>query len=153
MKKSIATLAVLTLSATLAVAAPQGGKGEFHGKGKRGGHGEMAERLAEKLNLTDAQKAQARQLHEQFRAQNEPLFNAFKQTRNDLRAARQANDTARVDALEATLKTQKEQLKAARRAQHERFLSILTADQKAKLEAMKAERGERRGGRGRGNRQ
>jgi len=144
MKKTIAALAVLTLSATLAVAG-EGGKRGFHGK--RGGHGEMSQRLAEKLNLTDAQKAQAKQLHEQFRTQNEPLFTAFKQTRDNLRAARQANDTARVDALEATLKTQKEQLKAARQAQHERFLSILTAEQKAQLEAMKAERGERRGGR------
>jgi periplasmic protein CpxP/Spy len=144
MRKSIAALAVLTFSATLAVAAPEGGKGGFHGKR---GKGHMAERLAEKLNLTDAQKAQAKQLHEQFRTQNEPLFAAFKQTKTDLRAARQANDTARVDALEAALKTQKAQLKAARQAQHERFLSILTAEQKAQLEAMKAERGERRGGR------
>ena len=146
MKKAIAAIAVMTLSATLAVAGPGGGKGGHHGK--RGG--EFAERFAEKLNLTEAQKAQAKQLHEQFRTQNEPLFNAFKQTKDDLRAARQANDTARVDALEAALKTQKDQLKAARKAQHERFLSILTADQKAQLEAMKAERGNRKG---RGNRQ
>jgi periplasmic protein CpxP/Spy len=142
MKKAIAAIAVLTLSATLAVAGPGGGKGGFHGKR---GNGEFGAKFAEKLNLSDAQKAQAKQLHEQFRTQNEPLFNAFKQTKDDLRAARQANDTARVDALEAALKTQKTQLKAARQAQHERFLSILTADQKAQLEAMKAERGTRKG--------
>ena len=149
MKKAIAAIAVMTLSATLAVAGPGGGKAGFHGKGKHG-NGDFAAKLGEKLNLSDAQKAQAKQLHEQFRAQNEPLFNAFKQTKTDLRAARQANDTARVDALEAALKTQKDQLKAARKAQHERFLSILTADQKAQFEAMKAERGNRKG---RGNRQ
>src|SRR5688500_20366464 len=117
MKKAIAAIAVLTLSATLAVAGPGGGKGGFHGKR---GHGEFGAKFAEKLNLTDAQKAQAKQLHEQFRTRNEPLFDAFQQTKNDLRAARQANDTARIDALEAALKTQKEQLKIGRASCRER---------------------------------
>src|ERR1700732_196018 len=63
--KWLAAVGVLTLTASLAVAAPHEGKGEGqHGKGG------ISERMAQKLNLTDAQKAQVKTLHENFRAQN-----------------------------------------------------------------------------------
>lgn len=58
--------AVVTPFASLAFAAPhQGGKG-----GRRGGHRqELSERMAAKLNLTDAQQQQIRDLQKSFRGE------------------------------------------------------------------------------------
>lgn len=139
MKKTIATVAVLALSASLAVAAPHEGK-QRHGK-----RGEFGPRLEQKLNFSDAQKQQVRELRERFRAGNEPLRAQFKQTRTELEGAKKANDTARVEALEGTMRSLREQMRTRRTEQHEQFLALLTADQRAQLDAMKAERKQRRG--------
>lgn len=153
MKKTITAVAVLALSGTLAFAAPGSGM-KAHGDHMRGpgGHGmrgDFAGRFAEKLNLTDAQKQQMQQLRERFRAENEPLRAQFKQNRADMKAARDANDTARLDSLKGTADSLRAQMKERRTAQHEQMMSILSADQKAKLDALKAERQSRRGEHGR----
>jgi periplasmic protein CpxP/Spy len=144
MKKTITAVAVLTLSATLAFAGP--GKGE----GKRGGHGrhgrgaEFGARFAEKLNLTEAQKAQVKSLSESFRTQNAPLFEQKRQLRTDMKAARQANDTARLETLKGSAESLHAQLRAARQAHRNAVLQVLTADQRAQLEAWKATRKSRK---------
>lgn len=136
-QKWLTAAAVVTLTATLAVAAPEGKQGHH---GRRHGRGEFGARFAQKLNLSEAQKTQMRDVQKSFREQNKPLFEASKQTRLELKAAKDANDTARMEQLKATLKTQREQFKQARQAQHERVLALLTPDQRAQLDAMKAER-------------
>lgn len=149
MKKTITAVAALTLSATLAFAAPQGTKDEGRKfEGKRGRHGQRAGQRADrafaKLNLTDAQKAQMKALREQFRTENAPLFAQLRQARTDLKVARDANDTARVESLRGSLQSLKTQFKAAKKAHREQLLTILTPEQRAQLEAAKAERRSRR---------
>jgi len=140
MKNKIVTaIAVLTLGASLAIAAPHDGK--FGGK--RGRHGMMGERLAEKLNLTDAQKEQIRAIKKETREQNAAFFQSFRQTRQDLRAAREANDTAKLDALKGTLESQHAQMKQIRDAEQQRVLSVLTPEQRTQFEQLKAQRAER----------
>ena len=144
--KWIAAVAVFTLGTSLALAAPHGGKG----RGERGGRGELGAKFAEKLNLTDAQKEQIRTIHQQTREQNRAFFESFRETREQLREARRANDTAKADALKATLESQHAQMKQIRDAERQRILSILTPEQRTQFEQMKAEKGSRRGKRSEG---
>lgn len=138
MKKTLIAVAALTLGATLAFAGP----GEGHG-GKHGRHG-FAGKFAEKLNLTDAQKQQIRDIRKASFEANKAFFQSARQTRQDMRAAREANDTARLEALKSTMQSQREQMKQILEAEKQQFLSVLTAEQRAQFEAMKAEHKGRR---------
>jgi Spy/CpxP family protein refolding chaperone len=135
--KLITAVAVLTLGASLAVAAPHGG-GKFGGN--RGDKGEFGAKFAQELNLTDAQKAQIKAIHQESRQNNKAVFEAARQTMQDFRAAKKAGDTAKADAIKANLDTQRAQMKQIREAEMQKVASILTAEQRAKLEQMKAER-------------
>ena len=146
MKKTriIMMAAALTLSATT-MFAHEGGK--MRGHGGRGGHrgGFMSQRLAEKLNLTDAQKAQIQEISKGFREQNRATFEQARELREQARTARKANDTAALEALKPQLEAQRTQMKQLREAHHQQILAVLTAEQRAQLESMKAERKQRRG--------
>ena len=139
-KKWITGVAVLVVSASLAFALPQEGKG--WGGGHRG-RGFMSEKLAAKLNLTDAQKQQIKDLNATFRKDNEAFFTSVRATRQEARAAKQANDQAKLDALKPTIESQKAQMKQLRQAQEQKVLSVLTADQQAQYQALKAARAEK----------
>jgi Spy/CpxP family protein refolding chaperone len=142
MKKTItAAAAVLALGATLAFAAPQGGGWKHEGHRGAG----FSERLAQKLNLTDAQKAQVKTIEAQFRTDNAAFFQTFRQTMQDFHAAKKANDQAKVDALKPTLESQHAQMKTLHEAERAQIRSILTPDQQAQLDAMKAQHKGHRG--------
>ena len=144
MKKTwITAVAVLALGASLAVAAPNEGEGGGWG-GHRRHHGEFAGKVAEKLNLTDAQRQQIRDLRQSFRAENKALFQSFRQNMRDFRDAKQAGDTAKADALKPTIESQRAQLKSLHEGLQQRFGSVLTPDQLSQWNAMKAEREARR---------
>lgn len=138
--------AVLALSTSLAIAAPHG-KGGKRGHGKRGG--ELGARFAEKLNLSEAQKQQMQDIRREFREANAGFFAQMRETRKQMKEARQAGDTARAESLKATAQAQREQMKQLRDAQQQRVEALLTPDQRAQLETMKAEREARRGEHGR----
>ena len=141
-KKWITGAAILAVSASLAFAAPNEGKGwGGHGKGRGGMWGE---KFAQKLNLTDAQKQQVRDLNNSFFQDNKAFFESFRQTMQDYRAAKQANDQAKLDALKPTIESQRAQMKQLHEAQEQKILSILTPDQRAQYQALKAERDARR---------
>ena len=142
MKKMFAVLAVVALSGTMAIAAVDDGGGKAWGHGHRGRA--MAAHLAKKLNLTDAQIEQWKSIHQSFRTDNQAFLQSVRQTHQDLRAARQAGDEAKVAELKAVAQSQRAQMKQLREAQHEKFLSILTPDQRAQFDALKAERQARR---------
>lgn len=142
MKKMISALAVVALSATMAIAADDNGGGKAWGHGHRGGA--MGARLAHKLNLSDAQKDQMKALHQSFRAENKAFFETVRQTRQDVRAAKAAGDTAKIDSLRPILESQRLQMKQLREAEQEKFLSILTPEQRTQFDALKAERKARR---------
>ena len=141
MKKIITAVAVLTFGATLAMAAP------FEGDGGQGGHHRhhraYAEKFAQKLNLSDAQKQQIRDIHKSFHAENQAFFDSFRQNWRDFRAAKQAGDTAKAEAIKATLQSQHEQLKQLRAGLDEKIGAVLTPDQLQQWNTMKAERAAR----------
>lgn len=116
----------------------KGGKGGRHGGGMRGGmRGGFGGRFAEKLNLTDAQKAQMQQIaaryHESFKAKRQQgrgerrgggEFGAFGGGTFDeaaVRAAAQARANARVE------------MEVARARMMNEMYNVLTAEQKAQL--------------------
>lgn len=145
LKKTITTAVALALGTSLAFAGGGEGKRGMH-RGKHGMHGEAGmARLAEKLNLTEAQKAQLKEQRANFRASNAARFETHKDTMRQYREARKAGDTARAEQLKATLEIQKGELQQLRKAQHDAMLSILTPEQRNQLEAMKAEHKGRRG--------
>lgn len=144
-KKWFTAAAVVALSSTLAFAAPhEGGK---RGRDGRGGHA-FGQRFAQKLNLSDAQKQQIKDAQTAFRNENKAFFDQARDTRRQIRAAKEAGDAARVEQLKATAKSQHARMKELRSAQHERILALLTPDQRAQWDALKAERAAKRGQRG-----
>jgi Spy/CpxP family protein refolding chaperone len=100
---------------------------------------------AQKLNLTDAQKAQIADLDKNFRETNKALFEASKQTREQFKAAKDANDTAKLDALRPAMESQHAQMKQLRDAQDAKIKAILTPEQRAQFDTLKAEREARHG--------
>ena len=136
-------------------AATQGQGGQersWHGKGGKGrggmrGGGGMGGRFFEKLNLTDAQREQMKQIaaryHESFKAQRQQGpgrrgdggFDAFNGgTFNEVavRAAAQARANARVE------------MEVARARMMSEMYNVLTAEQKAQLAAARQEREQKR---------
>ena len=139
--KWLTAAGVMVVSASLAFAMPQEGRG---GWGHRGGkRGFMSEKLAQKLNLTDAQKQQIRDLNKAFRQDNKAFFQSVRQTRQEFHAAKQANDTAKLQSLKPTIESQMAQMKQLREAQDAKVLSVLTPDQQAQFKALKAQRAEK----------
>lgn len=137
MKKMMTTLAVFALGASLAVAAPQAQNGNW--KGGHGHRGFMSQKMAEKLNLSDAQKAQIKELNQQFRQANQAFLESARATFKEYRAARQANDTAKMQELQPAVDANKAQMKQLREAQRAKILEVLTPDQRAQLDAWKAQ--------------
>jgi Spy/CpxP family protein refolding chaperone len=136
--KWISAIAVVALSGTIAFA--QTGTTGNEGRYGHGHHGhKMGMMFAKKLNLTDAQKEQAKALRKSFREENKAFFDQARQTRQEFRAAKQAGDTAKADSLKPTLQAQRDQMKQLRAAQEQKFLQILTPDQRAQYDSLKAQ--------------
>jgi Spy/CpxP family protein refolding chaperone len=144
-KKWITAAAVLALSGTMAFAAPHEGRGGRHG---RMGRGMLGEHLAQKLNLTDGQKQQIKDSQQSFRDENKAFFEAARDTRRQIREAKEAGDTARLESLKATAESQHAQMKQLHEAQMQRIEAVLTTEQRAQWQALKAEREARRAERG-----
>src|ERR1700682_5114157 len=75
MHKFITAVAVIGLSGSIAFAATQG---EGEGKGWHHGHGHSEAKLAQKLNLTDAQKTQWKAERKAFYEANKTTFEQFR---------------------------------------------------------------------------
>jgi Spy/CpxP family protein refolding chaperone len=145
--KILSVVSALALSATVAFAAPQAGDGQGKGFGHRHGHGKMgfmARGLGQKLNLTDEQKATWQASSKAFREENKAFFQAARETHKEMKAAKEANDTAKLESLKATAQSQRAQMKQLRDQQEAKFVSILTAEQKAQFDQLKADRAARR---------
>ena len=145
-KKWFTAAAVVALSSTLAFAAPHGGGKGGHGRGGRGG--EFGERFAQKLNLSEAQKQQIKDIQTQFRSENKAFFESARDTRRQIREATEAGDTARAEQLKAAAQSQHARMKELRDANRARIEAVLTPDQLAQWKALKAEREAKRGQRG-----
>jgi protein CpxP len=138
--KLIAAVAVVALGASLAVAGANEGGGFGHHR--HGKHGEFGEKLAAKLNLSDAQKQQIKDIKKASHEQNAAFFQSAHQSREAFHAAKEANDTAKMDALKATMESQRAQFKQIRDAEKQKIAALLTAEQNAQWQKLQAERGE-----------
>lgn len=145
MKKFAAAIAVTALGAAVAFAAPQqeGGKAWGHGHGRHM-HGVFSKRLAEKLNLTDAQKAQVKDIMKASRQENKAFFQQAHADMKSFFEAKKAGDTAKMDALKPTIQSERAQMKALRAAQETKIASVLTPDQNAQWQQLKAQRAAKR---------
>src|SRR5438105_1428903 len=138
MKKFVIALMV---TATAAIGFAQtAGPGTPHGRGHRAGFG----RIAAKLNLTDSQKQQLKDIHTAGREQNKQLYADFHAKLQELRALKQANDP-KADDVKAELQAMRPQIEAARKANREAMLNILTPEQRDQLKAARRSGGFARG--------
>ncbi|MGA7616428.1 MAG: Spy/CpxP family protein refolding chaperone [Thermoanaerobaculia bacterium] len=149
MKKVLTAIGVAALGATVAFGAQVGGA--WGGQHEMGRHhmgqrqGEMG--LAKKLNLSDAQKTQLRELHKTFREQNKELFRTSRQTQTQYRDALVAGDQATVDALRPKLDSLRDQMILARNQQRQAMLNILTPEQRQQFQEMRQQMQARRAAR------
>jgi protein CpxP len=95
-----------------------------------------AQRMAQALNLTDAQKAEAKSMFQQTRQATQPVRDQLKQTRQELAAAVKANDTAAIERLSAKQGQLMGRLTAARTEAMAKFYQTLTPEQKTKADQL-----------------
>jgi protein CpxP len=136
-------LAVATLAAGTVVAQPGGGFGGGRGHGGKmhgGGHGGPGAAFA-KLDLTDEQKSQFRELMAKQRDEMKPLRDQERDARKELREAIDGGaDATRVGQLTLALEAVRKQVRARHEAARDQFVTLLTPEQKEKFEEMQAER-------------
>jgi Spy/CpxP family protein refolding chaperone len=146
MKKRIAAVAaVLALSTTLAFAGPGG---EGRGRHGRHGKGDFVAKYGAQLNLTEDQKRLIADIKKNARVQMKELFEKSRETMKEARAARQANDTAKLEALKPALQANRAAMKELRKSEETQIMSVLNADQKAAYEKLKEEHRSNRGRKG-----
>lgn len=108
----------------------------------RGHHARMAY-LARELNLTDAQKAQIKDIFQANKQTGLPLFEQMAANRKAmLEATANGNyDQAKIQALAVQRAQLMSQLIVQKQAiQHQIYTQVLTADQRAKAEQLRAQR-------------
>jgi protein CpxP len=134
----IAGLAVLIVAAAIFALAQ-----EHRGEKMRGGPAEMLEHISRELNMTDAQKEQAKAILESNRAASEARHAKLEEIHKQIEAA-----TANGQFDEATVRplaNQQAQLMADEMVDHmqmhSKLYSLLTPEQKTKADAMMKEHG------------
>jgi periplasmic protein CpxP/Spy len=134
--------ALVAISTVFAIGQKDSGNGW---KGGRGGHRGGFGRIAEKLNLTDAQKAQVKDIMEATRAKVQPLKESMKANRqkmNDATANGQF-DEATVSAIAQEQATIGAQLIVEKERAKSQMFQILTAEQKTQMQQFEAQMKER----------
>ena len=156
---TIASLSVLALTVSIALAQTSGttqkgqSRGERHGEGwgKRGERdGGMRGMFFRGLNLTDDQKAKMKQISQSFRERTQSLHQELQAKRQELH---QAGEGANFNEALATQKLQESaglqaKLMGEQFKMRQEMLAVLTSEQKAQLEQKRAEfqgRGNERG--------
>jgi periplasmic protein CpxP/Spy len=117
--------------------ARRGGRHHFGGGEGRGGFG----RMFRNLDLTDAQKAQFKQIRESHR---ETMKSLHQQIRTEMQALHQANQGSTFDEASVSQKlAQVAPLRAKLMAEefkiHQEMMAVLTPEQKTKLEQSRTE--------------
>lgn len=148
--KRIALFSLLTLLVVaFAGAALAGGTFERGMIAKEGGPDFMVfhrGHMFEKLDLTEEQRDALKALHEELRAETEPVMKQHLQQMEEIHAlldAGNANPTEIGQKMIAAHATEK-QLKALHEAHKERFSALLTEEQREKLKEIEAEHPHRR---------
>lgn len=114
------------------------------GQFRRGHGGREGRGFGRDLNLTDAQKAQIKAIHQKYQPQNQALQDRAKPYREAARAARQRGDTA---AFRSNMEQARQVMQGGqsfRTQQRAEIRAILTPDQQAKFDARQKAGSERR---------
>lgn len=110
-------------------------QGQRHSRMARRGH--FRQRMANYLNLTPEQRAQAKQIMAAAREQAAPLHQQLKQNRQALRTAIKAGNDAQIDQITAANAPLIAKLSAIRAHAFEKVYANLTPDQKTKADNMR----------------
>jgi Spy/CpxP family protein refolding chaperone len=140
MRKFATAVAVTLLGASLAIASPQEAG---NGNGHRGKMMSFSERYGATLSLSDAQKAAIDVIQKETREKHAAFFTESSATMKAYWDAKQANDTAKMDALKPAMDTQRTKMKEIRAAEDVRIAKVLNADQNAQYLKIKADRAAR----------
>jgi Spy/CpxP family protein refolding chaperone len=125
-------MAVLGAATSLFAAETSSAGGHRHGR-----HGAF---LSAYLNLTPAQQAQEKSIFQGERQSAQPIRQQLRQTRQSLRAAVQADNTAQIQQLATTEGGELGQLMAIRSTAMAKVHQILTPEQQQKLSALQQAR-------------
>ena len=145
-KKMVGAAALSFLGLAAVGMAAEGGRGFggregwAHGGGRHGFGMGLRE-----LNLTDDQKAELKQIHEQQKQAMQPLMEQHRQLRDQIEQSLSSGkpDAARIGQLEIQLFNLRSQFKAQHEKMQQSFLNVLTPEQKAQWEKVRAERKQR----------
>ncbi len=132
-----------TTSATQPTAQSQ--PGPRHAQRRHQRKGQFFKELARELNLTDAQKAQARELWKTSQTANRPLMTQLVTAKHQLRSliASGTADEAAVQAQAATVAAAESKLAVQRAQNVKQFLALLTPDQTAKYHELQQKKEQR----------
>jgi len=142
-------IAAAAVASALAIPEEMGTRG-----GGRGRDGGRETRLAERLGLTEEQRAAWKSLHEEHEAEMEPLRQEGQELHERLQAEMKIEnpDSAAVGTTFLELRKHREKLEASRKAFETRIKGILDEEQKTRFEAFRATHGRHRQGARRGRR-
>ncbi|HVF89905.1 MAG TPA: Spy/CpxP family protein refolding chaperone [Blastocatellia bacterium] len=164
LNKIQATAVAFIMAIALAVPvvlAQTAGEGSKEGRGGKWGHrdGRGGDRLMGRgfgqLDLTDAQKAQMKQIRETQQQTLQPLKQELRAKRQEIRKASEggAFDEALVRQKLTEIAPLEAKLMAEQFRAHQEMLSVLTPEQRSKLDQMREQFKSKRGERGSRNRQ
>jgi Spy/CpxP family protein refolding chaperone len=128
MKRTITIFATAALAAGMALAQTAAPHHNYRAAGRQ--------RMMQALNLTDAQKAQAKSIFDQARQSTAPLRAELKQDREALRAAVKADDTAQIGKLSSKEGQVIGKLMTVRTEAMAKFYQQLTPEQRAKADQL-----------------
>ncbi len=100
----------------------------------------FTERYGQQLNLTDAQKKTIDELEKKFDQDNAAFLDSYHKSMNEYREARQANDTAKIDALRPKVDSLRAEMTKLRTPQEEKIAATFTDAQKETWKKIKEER-------------
>lgn len=124
------TTAIAVAMLALGVSLQAQGRGPGSGPGRGQGRGLLA------LNLTEAQQAQVKAIHERHQAEIQARQEAARSARTAMHQAlaKEGTDAATLQALHQKVSAAQFDLMMARRAVRQEILPLLTPEQKARFE-------------------
>jgi Spy/CpxP family protein refolding chaperone len=126
-------VAVSLLFAFTAIAQERGSQ-------QGGANQTFTQRYGQQLNLTDNQKKQIDEMDAAFQKHNAEFIESYQKTMAEFREARQANDTAKLDALRPKVDSARAEMTKLRGAHEEKIAATFSDEQKAQWTKIKEER-------------
>ncbi len=136
-RKTLIAMTATALAASLALAGPHEGRNS-------GQRQDRMKKLAEELQLSDAQMDAMRSMRQANMEKNRALREQSQGLAEQYVALRDKNDP-KADEVRAQLSSLREEMRIRKLASRGQFEQILTPEQKDKFEQLKLNRGQRRG--------